>query len=174
MNWLRRLALRTDRRTFLQRLAGLGALAGGLVLLRRLLLPPPLDAAERETLARFLATLAPQAESAGIAADVARAVAASRPGRRALAEGVPWLDARARERSGKPFRELDVEGREAVVGLAERAAPGSLPRYFYQVCRDETLRRIYSRRAAWLALGVPGPPQPDGRLDYQDAPARRA
>ena len=165
----------TSRRDMFRIAVGTTAVAAGLAVLRRVLLPGSLDADGRATLEALLDTLlagegVPDWRSTGVMPRLADELAARRQGRRALVEGVAWLDARAREVHGRTFRALPPAARAAVVASAERSAPGSLPHYLYRVVRDRAVELHYAHPSVWRPLGLPHAPQPEGYPDFAEAP----
>jgi len=165
----------TSRRDVFRLALGAAAVAAGLAVLRRVLLPGSLHADGRATLEALLDTLLvdeglPDWRSTGVMPRLADELAARRQGRRALVEGVAWLDARAREVHGRTFRALPPAARAGVVASAERSGPGSLPHYFYRVVRDRAVELHYAHPSLWRPLGLPHPPQPEGYPDFAEAP----
>ncbi len=167
---------RVSRRGFLLRAAaGWGAVAAGLLVLRRVLLPGQLGAEGAATLTAWLDTLLPRGElpghrGTGVQARLAAELGASRLGRRALVEGTAHLERAARERGARRFAELPESVRAEIVEAMAAAPPGSLPAYAYRVVRDRAMELHYAQPAAWRPLGLPHPPQPDGYPDYAEAP----
>ncbi len=164
------------RRDLIARLIGLGMLAAGTFFLRRILFPRRLEGESLRTLEAFLDTLLPEAElpswrTTGVMPRLLEELSAERKTRRALAEGVAWLDAEARRRKGARFSLAGEETRVAVVAAAEASPAGSIPAFFYRVTRDQSVRLHYSHPTVWRKIGLPHAPQPDGYRDFDDAPA---
>lgn len=164
------------RRELIARLIGLGMLAAGAFFLRRILFPRRLEGESLRTFEAFLDTLLPETElpswrATGVMPRLLEELSAERKTRRALAEGVEWLDAEARRRKGARFFLAGEEARIAVVAAAEASPAGSIPAFFYRVTRDQAVRLHYSHPAVWRKIGLPHAPQPDGYWDFEDAPA---
>jgi len=85
--------------------------------------------------------------------------------------GCRWLDKQARSRGGKNFATIDVADRERVVRLAEQATAKSMPRMFFEHTRQDAFHFYYAQPETWLMLDYPGPPQPQGFMDYTRPPA---
>lgn len=147
-------------------LPGLGAKAG----------PATVMPGGEATLSAFLDTLIPadpQSPSAS-ALGLERAVLAAaegKPYRRLIDQGCQWLDHQAQARHRAPFAALDPDLRVALVRLAEAAPAKSLENVFFRALRDHALETYYADPGSWPALGYAGPPQPQGFLDFEQAPA---
>jgi hypothetical protein len=136
----------------------LGACAGTLAALADTLLPAEGDS--------------PAASALGIPARMLE-VAQRRVGyARLMHAGCRWLDDAARERGAERFTALDEAGRQTVVAAAESADPGSIARTFFSYVHRHAMDLFYSHPDAWRALDYPGPPQPNGFLDYADPPGK--
>ena len=164
------------RRELAARLVGLGMLATGAFYIRRLLFPRRLEGESLGTFEAFLDTLLPGTDlpswrATRVMPRLLDELSAERKTRRALAEGVEWLDAEARRRTGTRFSLAGEETRIAVVAAAEASSLGSIPAFFYRVTRDRAVRLHYSHSAAWRKIGLAHEPQPDGYRDFEDAPA---
>lgn len=164
------------RREAIARLAGLGMLGAGAFFLRRILFPRRLEGESLRTLEAFLDTILPDGElpswrATGVMPRLLRELSEERLTRRALAEGVEWLDAEAKRRVGTSFSLADPSSRGAVVAAAEASRAGSIPHFFYRVVRDRAFRLHYAHPAVWRLVGLPHAPQPEGYWDYEDAPA---
>jgi hypothetical protein len=164
----------TSRRELLRYAFAGVAVVAGLAILKRVFLPSSLDEGGRETLAALLDTLLPVAgladwRTTGVIPRLVDELAARRQSRRALVEGVAWLDAQAHKQFGTAFAPLPVDAREAIVKTAEASEPGSLPHYFYRVVRDRAMQLHFAHVRVWRPLGMPHPPQPDGYLDFTEA-----
>ena len=149
-------------------------LAGG-ALLRGVFFPRHLRPEERPTLEALLDTLLPEGalpswRATGVMPRLLEELARDRRTRRALVEGVGWLDAESRRRGGDSFTALPPSARDSVVAAAAACAGGTRPRTFYRLVRDRAMRLHHAHPAVWRALGVGNPPQPDGYLDFDDAP----
>jgi len=165
-----------SRRELIARLVGFGMLATGVFYLRRILFPRRLEGEALRTFEAFLDTLLPEAElpswrATGVMPRLLEELSAGRQTRRALAEGVEWLDAEARRRKGDRFSLAGEETRIAVVAAAEASPAGSIPAFFYRVTRDRSVRLHFSHPAVRRRVGIPHAPQPDGYWDFEDAPA---
>lgn len=109
-------------------------------------------------------TLAPGAVALGI--DGRLFGQAPPPVRRLIDQGCTWLD----RQGGQPFAALGVDARERILAAAAAAPPNTLPRVFFDVTRAEVMTLYYSHPASWRALGLAGPPQPDGHPDHARPP----
>ncbi len=163
------------RRGFLRTIAGLSAVGAGLVVLRRVALPPGVGAGERRTLAALLDTFFPADgypgwREAGIDRRLVAELSAHRRTRRGLVEGLGWLERTARRRYSRSFALLPEARRTAIVAEAADHPPGSLPRYFYRIVRDRALALYCAQPAFWRRVGMPHPPQPDGYPRYWEPP----
>ena len=168
-------APRRSRRELLRYALAGAAIAAGLAVLKRVFLPSSLSPAGRATLDSLLDTLLPGGElpgwrETGVMPRLADELARDRRGRRGLVEGVAWLESAARSRHGAAFTTLAWAERAAIVRAAEVEPAGSVPHYFYRVVRDRAMQLHYAHRTVWRALGLPHAPQPDGYLDFAQAP----
>jgi Gluconate 2-dehydrogenase subunit 3 len=166
---------RTSRRHVLRTALGGVLLGTGLFILRRVFLPSALGTSGREAFTAMLDALLPDGDLPGwrrttVMPRLVDDLSARRQTRRALVEGVEWLDRRARRRYGRPFASLLEPERDRVVRDAADQAEGTLPRFFYRVVRDRAMRLHYAHPAAWRPLGLPHPPQPDGYPDFTEPP----
>jgi len=84
--------------------------------------------------------------------------------------GCAWLDEQAGQRGVPDFASLSELEREAVVALAERSPARSVPRVFFEFTRDQAFFHYYAQPAAWQGLGLSGPPQPLGFVDFSEPP----
>lgn len=87
-----------------------------------------------------------------------------------LRAGCQWLDLEARKMKAEGFAALDPASQEAIVARAAEARERSLPRVFFNLTRDDALRRYYSDPRSWQTIGFAGPPQPAGFMDHAEAP----
>ena len=163
------------RREWAARLVGLGMLGTGAYFLRRIFFPRRLEGESLRTFEAYLDTLLPGTDpswrATGVMPRLLDELSEDRKTRRALAEGVEWLDAEAKRRNKTRFVQAGEEARVAVVAAAETSAAGSIPAFFYRETRDRALRFHYAHPAAWRKAGLPHAPQPDGYWDFEDAPA---
>lgn len=135
-----------------------------------------LSKTEFDTLSAFVDTLIPADEQspAATSLDVPRAVVAvaakDRQVRRIVRLGCRWLDMVARSAGAASFSSLDDRLREAIAEHSAAREAEPLPKAFFQIVRDLSMRGYYARAAAWGGLEYDGPPQPEGFLGYRDAP----
>lgn len=170
----RRIPRGLGRRALLQRSVGLALFVTGAWILKRVFLPRNLGSSEVESFAAFLDTLIPDGELPGARRtvrieDLIRELRESRQKRRALVEGVVWLDRHAKREGGASFAALSYEQRERIVATLAETKEGTVPWFFYRFVRDRVMELHYSRAVAWKALGLEHPPQPRGYLDYWEA-----
>lgn len=112
----------------------------------------------------------PAASSLHVPRAVVDAAARDRRVQRILAMGCRRLNNTAKTLGVRNFSALREQSREDIVEAT--AAPGAapLPKAFFTIVRDLSMRAYYAHAAAWGGLGYAGPPQPDGFIDYRDAP----
>jgi hypothetical protein len=89
--------------------------------------------------------------------------------KRSLAEGVAWLDGRARRQGASEFLELDEARQELVLQEALASSADGASAIVW------TLRRLaftlyYTDPTIMAAFAYAGPPQPGGFPDFQEAP----
>ena len=165
-----------------RRLLGLSVATVAAIYLHRVLAAPILSGGPRPSLdafPAFLNTLIP-ADETPAASDLGidhaiRADAARQPGlHRLIAAGCRWLDGQATRQGVSGFALLPMSDREAIVAVAARARPGSVPRAFFDVVRDRAMTAYYARPESWGPLGLAGPPQPNGYPDFDKPPAQVA
>lgn len=131
---------------------------------------------EFSTLAAFVDALLPADDHSPVASalGVPRAVmaAAEKDARvkRIVKFGCHWLDEAAKKAGAANFSALREGPREIIVGATSEPAASPLPKAFFIIVRDLSMRAYYAHAAAWRGMGYDGPPQPDGFLDYRDAP----
>ncbi len=89
---------------------------------------------------------------------------------RLLRAGCKWLDFEARKTGSAGFADLDPAAQEEIVAKAADARGRSLPRVFFNVTRRNAFRAYYADPASWRDLGYRGPPQPEGYMDFTEAP----
>jgi hypothetical protein len=170
----RPVAVRT-RRSVLRTLTGVMLIGAGGWILRIVLIPRRLKAAEMETMSVLLDTLIPDGEfpgarRTGILEPLLRECASTRQSARALLRGVQWLEHEARAHGAAEFRGLALRDREQISEKCAAAAEGTLPRAFYRTVRDRAMRLHYAHPLAWKRVGLPHPPQPYGYPNYWAAP----
>jgi hypothetical protein len=163
------------RRTFLQ-LIGLGAVAGfGGWLWTRYRGSRALTPDEQLTLQAFLDTLIPADDTPGaidlnVHARILAQVTRNTRYRRLVHAGCRTLDNLALSKNGRPFRELGLAKRNAVVHALVKLEGAERYGFF-----DSTQRRAfssyYSDSRSWPGVCYPGPPQPRGFTDYTQPPA---
>ena len=166
---------RRSRRDLLRYALAGAAITAGLVVLKRVFVPAGLSEGGRATFEALLDTLLPEDGLPGWRATrvmprLAEEIARNRRGRRALVEGVAWLDREARSRHGAAFASLAASDRAAIVRAAEEEGLGTVPHYFYRVVRDRAMQLHFAHPAVWRAIGLPHAPQPEGYLDFAEAP----
>jgi len=159
----------------LQRAAALLSLLFGGRILWRVFFPRRLGDSQRKVLVAVLDTLIPDGEfpgaaRTGVIEPLIAECEATRQTRRALIEGVELIDAVARRRGAPSFSAIDRDQREAILADCASAENGSLPWFFFRTVRDRSMRLHYSHPLARKTLGIDHPPQPQGFLDYWQAP----
>jgi len=163
------------RRDVLRLSAGSLSLAAGAWLLKRVYLPRRLNAAEVATFSAFVDTLIPDSEfpgarRTGVVEPLLAECQRERRRRRALVEGMHWLDREARRQEATPFARLEPATREQIVADLARQEKGSVPHFLYRTVRDRALQLHYAHPAVWKTIGFPHPPQPRGYTDYWKRP----
>ncbi len=164
-----------SRRRVLAMLAQLPLLAGVMSAYRAVAArAPTLDAHAQRTIAAVVDHMLPAGElPGGLALHIDQGVTATADAemRRSLAQGVAWLDARARARHAANFLALDEAGREAVLqaALAERAADADA-NTIVDTLRNRAFMLYYTDKSVMAAFPYTGPPQPEGFPDFQEAP----
>ncbi|MBI3784017.1 MAG: gluconate 2-dehydrogenase subunit 3 family protein [Deltaproteobacteria bacterium] len=164
-----------SRRRFLRRATALLSLVAGGRLLQRIFFPASLSAEQRATLDVVLDTLIPDgpfpgARRTGVLEPLLAECAATRQTRRALIEGIELVDNAARHHGGSSFAALDERRREAVLMDIASAECATLPWFFFRTVRDKAMRLHYAHPLARRGLGFDRAPQPQGYLDYWQAP----
>lgn len=91
---------------------------------------------------------------------------------RLIAEACHWLDRQAELRHGRTFLDLANPERNGVLEAMAAASLGSIPSEGFWWLRDGTMENYYSQPVTWVALGLAGPPQPTGFLDYDTRPQK--
>ena len=89
-----------------------------------------------------------------------------------LQHGCAWLDEQARASGAANFAGLAEHDRDAVMERAAGGEAGSLEYVFFMATRDAVFIHYYSDPRSWAGLRYPGPPQPQGFLDYAEPPVR--
>lgn len=139
-------------------------------------LQTPAEPIDRQCFGAWIETLMPADERSpgagelGVPLRIVGKAAMNRGYQQTIEAGCRWLDTRAREFDGRNFASLIEAGRAAVASLAESAAPGSIPRLFFERTLDDTFLYYYARRESWVMLGYRGPPQPLGFMDHTQPP----
>jgi len=166
--WTRRSLLRTG--------LGIVLLGAGSWILKRVYFPRRLAPAERHTLAVLLEVLVPTTEFSeedrvALLDRLLRDCEAKRRTRRALVEGLHFLNSKARELGAQDFVGLAADQRQSAVEACAQSAAGSVPQFFYRMVRDRAMQLVYSHPTTWKRLRFPHPPQPEGYPDYQEPPS---
>ena len=128
-----------------------------------------------EALAPYLETLIPEDETPGAIALEIPAKMLEKASRdksyRVLLEGGGFYLENEAWQLGKPsFVALDEAERIEVVERAASSPIGSFPRRFFDLTRYDALSFYYARLETWESLSYPGPPQPVGFPDHEQAP----
>lgn len=89
---------------------------------------------------------------------------------RLVAEACHWLDRQGEMRHGRSFVYLASPERNAVLEAMATAGRGSIPSDGFRWLRDGVMERYYSLPVTWPQLGIAGPPQPAGFMDYDSRP----
>jgi hypothetical protein len=170
------------RRTLLRIFAGLPFLAGpGLAAWRALAArrPPHFDQHVQQTLSAVIDRMLPADELPGagsLGIDQHISAMADVPPRQPLrelhqtfADGVAWLDRRARAAAARDFLALDEAQQEALLtaGLNSKDEDAA---GFVWTLRDRAFALYYTHPAIVGAFAYAGPPQPGGFPDFRDAP----
>ena len=116
--------------------------------------------------------LGPGALELGVLEAIEAAAAQDAGYRRLLDLGCAWLDQQAGFFGAKDFGSLGDDERGRLVLFASEQAPGSVARVFFETTQEHTFRVFWARPEAWAGIGYRGPPQPEGFLDYAQAPAK--
>ena len=173
--WLRR-GFRLSRRELIRALAGLSAWAP----LSALVAAPadePTQLGSIRALGPFLDTLLPEdgspsATALGVDQDIIQIMQRNENIARVVVLGCGWLDQQAAILNATEFALLDPALQESVVTSAEHSAHRSLPRSFFSGMQDLAFRQFYAKPESWPDLGYAGPPQPQGFMDFAEAPAK--
>lgn len=134
--------------------------------------------AERQMVERLVDILVPADETPGaLALGVHERLLADMLASPVLAQA--WgelfrvLDREARRRHGRDFLALALAQQDVLMqalmsaGTAAEGQPGLVQ------LRDQTLQLYFAQPQTWPALGLSGPPQPMGFMDYTQAPQPR-
>jgi hypothetical protein len=133
---------------------------------------------DSRTLRSYLDTLVPADElgpgalELGVLEAIEAAAGEDAGYRRLLELGCTWLDEQAAYFGAKEFGALGDNERGRLVLFASEQAPGSLARAFFETTQEHAFRVFWARPEAWAGIGYAGPPQPEGFLDYSEAPAK--
>lgn len=175
--------MRINRRAWLALLtaggvvAGVGGVATQWPRLRTWI--APLSGSEALTLSRLCDLLVPADETPGaldLGVDQAllHKAAGDRPLARSLSRTCRWFDDESIAAHGVPFLEL-AEARQ--LALMERMAgldPQSWHGGMFWTLRGAVMELHYSQPQSWPGVRFEGPPQPEGHMDYSQAPKARA
>lgn len=167
-----------SRRRFLGFSLGAGLLTGVGLVFKKLFWPTPATTPEFQTLAAYLDTLIPADEtpSATQLRITERLVAQAETDsgyQRLITKGCAWLDAQARQQGAAHFAALGEAQRERVINLAASGEAGLLAVMFFDRTRADAFSHYYAHPQSWRALDYAGPPQPQGFMNYTQAPSRR-
>ena len=154
-----------------------GILVGAWTLCRRLFWPAPARSAEYQTFAAYLDTLIPEDETpsatqVGVVEKILAKSAAERAYTQLIQKGCTWLDEQAGQYDAVHFAALSEAQREAIVRLAADGRAGRLSLGFFRRTQWDAFFYYYAHPRSWPGLGYPGPPQPQGFLDYTHAPRK--
>lgn len=163
------------RRTFLQ-FIGLGAVAGfGGWLWTQCHGNRVLTTDEQLTLKAFLDTLIPADDTPGaidldVHSRILAQAASNKNYRRLVHAGCRTLDNLALSSESRPFRELGLVQRDAVVHALVQSEDDKRHGFFKSTQR-RAFHFYYSDPRSWPGVCYAGPPQPRGFMDYKQAPA---
>jgi hypothetical protein len=166
----------TSRRMFLGSIACFSVIVEAALSGRSAIAVGALKDASKATLAAFLDTLIPAddygpgATMLGTDKVIFTLAEANEGVRNFVQANLEWLDEKAGEMMGATFADLSAKQREVIVAEMEAEPPGSSARRFFDSVRVAALNHFYTQPQAWEPLGYRGPPQPDGFMDYTEAP----
>jgi len=170
--------MRISRRRILQ-LTGVGAIGVliGWPVFRRLG-SGELRNAERRAIIAFVDTLIPADESPGafdlqVHQRILRRADHDAGYRRLLRAGSQWLNCMAWWSGGAEFESLAPEERDSIVGKAAAGSSRWTVGRFFRTVRDDAFHIYYADPRSWQGLRYPGPPQPNGFVDYAEPPSTR-
>ena len=134
---------------------------------------------ERATLSRIVDRIVPRDESPGavdlgIDAQLIAEIDASAETTLVCGRLLAAIDGESRAVHHAPFVDLDAARQDALLLALSRSpvdAPGVRG---WVLLRHRTMALYYARPEAWPALGLAGPPQPAGYVDYTEPPRPRA
>jgi hypothetical protein len=132
-----------------------------------------------DTLAAYLDTLIPadefpSATQLGVGKHLVADTETDGGYRQLIEKGCEWLDAQAEQYGAARFAALSQAQREQVVSLAAAGKAGLLAHMFFDRMQADAFAHYYAHPQSWRALGYPGPPQPEGFMNYTQAPIRRS
>jgi hypothetical protein len=164
-----------QRRTFISRLLASSVLTAVAGYVPRVIAEGFVTRQALRSLPAFLDTLlpedeAPSASQLGIDRQLIAHATGIENYLRLLQLGCQWLDQQASRKSNLGFWQLDLQGREAVVTIAENATEDSVQKLFFDRVKSDAFTFYYSNPASWVAIGFTGPPQPAGYLDFAAPP----
>ena len=170
-----RLSIHWSRRSLVRAVCGAVLIGAGSWILKRVYFPRHLASPERQTMSALLDTILPDttfpgAPRTGFLDRLVRECDSKRQTRRALVEGLEFLDSEARKHGAHNFVNLDPTQRATVLEACAAAAAGTLPQFFYRMVRDRALQLHYSHPVTWPPRGFSHPPQPEGYLNYRQPP----
>jgi hypothetical protein len=117
---------------------------------------------------------APAATAVGVLAHVLTKAGGNVQYQRLLHQGCRWLDGQAVRLGAKDFSAGEPAARERIVAEASVLQRGTLPRRFFERTRADAFEHYYAQQSVWVWLGYPGPPQPRGFPEHNQAPPTRA
>jgi hypothetical protein len=91
-----------------------------------------------------------------------------------LAHGLQWLDDEAAGSRPRPFALTSQARRDDIAELAQNSPDNTLQNRFFVLTLNQGYHYYYADRRSWQALHYPGPPQPAGFMDFQNAPGSDA
>lgn len=167
-----------SRRRFLGLSLGAGLLAGIGFLFKKLFWSAPAQSPEFQTLAAYLDTLIPadefpSATQLGVTERLMAQTEANDGYRQFIKKGCEWLDAQAKQYGAADFAALSEAQREQVVSLAATGKAGVSVQMFFDQTQAYAFIHYYAHPQSWRALGYGGPPQPQGFMNYTQAPIQR-
>ena len=136
----------------------------------------PLGDTEQAVLSDFIDLLIPRDETPGALDLGIHTILLQRAARsarfRADARAVcDTLNARAHAQNAASFLSLPMTDRIGLLTAMEQAPTDSLDKKFFDAMRHFSFHWYYADPRSWRSLCFSGPPQPDGYMDYRDAPA---
>jgi hypothetical protein len=157
-----------NRRVLLQRLSGLGLLAGAGWLFKQALFPHYPDFDQQATWRVWIDHLIPEDETPGaLSLGIDAKILEKSEYLDLVEKGTLWLYKTAKDRFDKPYTALSESEAESLIVMASKESGDSIPNSFFLYTRLEAMKLYYADPRSRVGTVWEQNPQPAGHPDFQ-------